>query len=149
MTVHRTTTKKRNWVFPYMELHSCSDSSSCSPSSVLSNSRPEARDSEGSVQKEKQMFSKNPIKFKGFLDNKIQRGFLHQTLEAGPSAPGAPSSFWRPCWALFLCTDRQGPLWPEAERSALPQWWLARLEAGQNEGTIVKAELKHQGGKRI
>lgn len=36
---------------------------------------------------------KNPIKFKGFLDNKIQRGSLHQTLEAGPSAPGAPSSF--------------------------------------------------------
>lgn len=84
---------------------------------------------------------KNSIKIKEFP--KIQRGFLHQTLEAGLSAPGAPSSFGRLCWALFPCTDRQGPLWPEAARLALPRWWLARLGARKKKRQWLKQNYKH------
>ncbi len=44
------------WEFSYREQYSCSDSSSCSPSSDLLNSHPEAGDSEDSAEKAKQIF---------------------------------------------------------------------------------------------
>lgn len=52
-------------VCSYRERCSCSDFSSCSPSSDLLNSRPAAGDSEDSVEEEKQMF----IKIKGVIIN--------------------------------------------------------------------------------